>query len=431
MVEQYYYPIEKANTFINRICDKYDNTFQKIRVYGTNENPLFVARDVYMILNEIDDDKNLSKITKDYDIEEGEFTELIKNCPLMVYRDKDKTGTLSLMKSKVNVFTKYGVYRMMFSSKNKIAKVFRKFVYIVLKELEMKGEVKLIEAQEKLRNEMDMRHQKDLKKINTLSIINADLSRDAQEVQRLKELIHPDHLGEFDPDSSGLNVYEKQFGKKSIVYLVRDEYVNSEIFKLVVKSTSQKRRGRPRKNAIADEEELKSNDDVLDDPNTLIISSQSQFETEEDAIDVLGLINYEEQIGVPFEQLTLEYLRSIGYDGSQSLYLLISKPDGKMRDDNENFRPISEIYFANNNHYDAFLKEIEKSEGHLNVPGTKKIFNDIYRLPYEFILRTKNQILVQASLNIIELRPQKLRKRKGNDMQLELLEQSIREIEAN
>ena len=145
------------------------------------------------------------------------------------------------------------------------------------------------------------------------------------------------------------------------------------------------------------------------------------------------MINYEEQIGISFEYLTLEYLRSIGYDNEQLLYLLISKPDARTQKDNENFKPICEIYFANNNHYDEFIKEMNKSEGCLNIPGIKKIFNEIYRLPYEFVLRTKNQILVQASLNIIELKTQRSRKKVDNsdDMKQELLEQSIQEIEAN
>ena len=51
---KYYYPIDKANTFINKICNKYDDTFLNIRVYGTDENPLFIAKDIYAILNEKD-----------------------------------------------------------------------------------------------------------------------------------------------------------------------------------------------------------------------------------------------------------------------------------------------------------------------------------------------------------------------------------------
>lgn len=447
---KYYYPIDKANIFINKICNKYDDSFQNIRVYGTDENPLFVAKDIYAILNEKDIKnphikKHLSEIIHDYDTYNSKYQELIKECPLMIYRES-KLGKISFVKYKANVLTKYGMYRMMCSSKTKIAGVFRKFVYIVLDELEIKGEVKLIEAQEKLRNEIDFSHQKNLKKINALSIINADLSRDAQEVQRLKELIHPDHLGEFDPDSSGLNVYEKQFGKKSIVYLIRDEYVNSEILKLVVKKTTKKKCKLSKKNSndvldditvqISDSDCENTNiyyNDEKSDSNALIISSPYQFETEEDASCSLELINYEEQIGIPFEHLTLEYLRSIGYDNELPLYLFISKLDAKPLKDNDNFKPISEVYFANNIHYDAFIKEIKKLKAYKNIPGIKKIFNDIYKLPYEYVLHTKNKILIEASLNIIELKPQKLRKiaKTDNDSKEKILEQSIREIETN
>jgi hypothetical protein len=241
-------------------------------------------------------------------------------------------------------------------------------------------------------------------KVNRLSIINSNLSNDAQDVQKVKDLLHKNYLNLYNIETIGLNIYEELYGKKSIIYLVNDKYVNNEILKFSI-IKPEKSRGRPRKiklnNIKYSDNELSDDDNIKN--NIPIIDYTAKFKLESDAIEYLNLLNYEEFLGIPFEYITIEYLKSLDYDIDYPLYFYISKPDSKIRENQDNFKPISNLYFLNINHYNEFIKELDNYMAKFNIPNVKKIFNGIYKLPYFNILETKNNILIQARLNLVKL----------------------------
>lgn len=119
--------------FIKQIANNYDKKFENIRIYGTPENPLFIANDIQDLL----DLKDLN-VTKKYeqDLERVEV-------PI-----KTKKGIRNAV-----ALTEQGLYRALFTSKTEIAKSFRKFVTIVLRELRLHKVVTLEDALEKLKNQ--------------------------------------------------------------------------------------------------------------------------------------------------------------------------------------------------------------------------------------------------------------------------------------
>ena len=87
-----------------------------MRVYGTEETPLFVANDVGSILDIVHIDTTLNGL------DEGEV------CTI---------GVMDSLKrvQKTNMLTESGIYHLLCISRKPIAKQFRKFVFNMIKEL--------------------------------------------------------------------------------------------------------------------------------------------------------------------------------------------------------------------------------------------------------------------------------------------------------
>lgn len=148
--EGYFIPLENANTFINIIADKYDNSFKEIKVYGSNKYPLFRLsniRDILDIPRKTFDD-NIKNYRENY--------EILYNCKAQLV-DLRK-GETSITNRSIRMLTKFGVNRAMSISNKPIADRFRDFVNIVVHKLETEGEVKLNDALEKL--ELENKKQK-------------------------------------------------------------------------------------------------------------------------------------------------------------------------------------------------------------------------------------------------------------------------------
>ena len=98
--------------------------FANMRIYGTFENPLFLAKDLETFLG-----LNRTHISRDYD--EG-----VDYRKVMMQKSDGKMN-------EQNVFTERGLYEVIFRSRSDQAKKFKDFVFIVLKNLRTQGQVTL------------------------------------------------------------------------------------------------------------------------------------------------------------------------------------------------------------------------------------------------------------------------------------------------
>lgn len=98
-------------------------------IYGTIEEPLFLAKDVADWI----DHKNTSKMIADAELDD---TELVKNFIEITYSYSNGTRT---RKQESLFLTEDGVYEVLFQSRKPIAKQFKKQVKAILKEIRKTG----------------------------------------------------------------------------------------------------------------------------------------------------------------------------------------------------------------------------------------------------------------------------------------------------
>lgn len=121
-----------------QIVDKREVCGKFFKMYGTVENPLFLAKDV---ANWIEYDINqVGKMLKTVDEDEK----------IKILCDRNNiTGTSRARKTQEAWFlTEDGLYEVLFQSRKPIAKQFKKQVKAILKELRLKGKVELQEKME-------------------------------------------------------------------------------------------------------------------------------------------------------------------------------------------------------------------------------------------------------------------------------------------
>jgi hypothetical protein len=231
-------PIAKVDTFINKIIDKFHPSFKQVRVYGTNQDPLFVANDVYAIIidKSLDDpyiNKKLSTVIDNYIIQEtDEFKELIKNYPIES-KVRNKDGTNYTRTIKVNMLTRYGVYQMMADlNKYEIAKTFKKFINLVLKELEQEGVAYLEDIQKKHAHQIKFyREELEFARSENQMLINKNemLENDAEYVHEHRRNDKNVDMN-FDQDDYklGLKLYENIYGFICPIYLINDLWLDKQ-----------------------------------------------------------------------------------------------------------------------------------------------------------------------------------------------------------
>lgn len=120
-----YEEVDNAKSIIATISQQTRPIFSSMKIYGTSEQPLYVANDIGTLL-EI---KNIDKLLKNY---------TPKECIAARIKNVDKP---------IKLLTRHGMYRIMFDSTSPVSEVFRIFVYTVLDKLLDEGEVKLKSVQ--------------------------------------------------------------------------------------------------------------------------------------------------------------------------------------------------------------------------------------------------------------------------------------------
>lgn len=122
-------PIELKSNDLSMDFPIYESEeFKKIRIYGTIEDPLFIARDIRDALNL----KNLH-IEREQLFKWGE--DIVK------IRIQTSGG-----RQEAVAFTEKGLTTMVYQSRSPIASTYRMFIYLVMKRLRLKGVVTIKEA---------------------------------------------------------------------------------------------------------------------------------------------------------------------------------------------------------------------------------------------------------------------------------------------
>lgn len=121
-------PIPLEDNLFVELSSDFDPIFQNIRIYGTIEEPYFIANDVKKLLN-------ISKINYTRDFKEGLH---------IVYLEVDTGQGLGLRKN--IAFTEFGLYVALMKSTVPLAEKFQNFVCVVMKRLRLRGKVTMQEA---------------------------------------------------------------------------------------------------------------------------------------------------------------------------------------------------------------------------------------------------------------------------------------------
>jgi hypothetical protein len=332
-------PITNADTFINRIFNQFHPSFKKVRVYGTNKEPLFVANDVYAIIieKELDDEylnKNIHRITNKYNSDENnKYRKLIRSYPIEVNVKRGNSYYINTVR--VNMLTKFGVYRMMADLNSyAIAQTFESFIYIVLNELEEEGVAHFTSVVNKLILEkaaMDAN-------IDYLTEENKRLKeRNAQQesyVEYVQEHQQNDSNADinYDQDNSkiGLRYYEQTYGLVCPVYVIDDKWLTNEL-------TIKPKKKPARKPKKKEEDEYE--------------------EEEEDEPELLCEIeSYSGHLGCDYEYLTPTVLYGLE---TKAIYLEIGKPTKKSKPaPNAHKKVWKEFYFIDQDHYTQFMERM-------------------------------------------------------------------------
>ena len=184
----------KNSTDNTKKLDNIAKTFTDIKVFNTNQDPLFLASDIGIILGA------------------SNVNTMIKN-----YSNTEKINGIIIINGKPikKIFlTKHGVYRIMFNNRSKLSELFRAFIYKLLDYMENKGR----EISKELMAEVS---------IENPELVHEAIAEYKNNLQRYK------HLYELECNSRKmleLTVEELEFDKKELT--ITQTYNNLYIKKL-------------------------------------------------------------------------------------------------------------------------------------------------------------------------------------------------------
>lgn len=359
--DEYYVPLQNANTFINQIADKYDSSFKNITVYGTNEYPLFILKDIRSILD-------IPRQTLEYNIKKYRSHEILKNCKVQL---KIKRGDTTYIQNRDDVImlTKFGIYHAMFISDKPIAQIFQDFVYIVLHKLEMEKMVKLEDAKKELNKSIEkLADERDslLVKTHFYREENNRLATLEQQVATVEN-----YTIEGTPENKLVLLLKKKFFQKTPIYIVNPDYVNA---KYVIKR-------KPRTKKVTEKKE--NSDDVLIEQLEQFEEPQEQQSTKdgdftlEDAIFRYNLLEYQ----VPYNEVFAQDLRNYA---DMDFYYYIPAFRSKTERKPEIFQHVGDIEVLDRTHLNAVRDYFDNRKTSI----TK--LKNAYKTNYENIMSVLN-----------------------------------------
>lgn len=357
--EGYYIPQEKINTFIHQIIGEYDNSFEGIVVYGTENYPLFILRDIRNILG-------IPRKTVEDNIKKFREHEVLQNCKVIVKSTRNGKEYLQKQQN-TYMLTKFGLYHLMFISNKPIVHPFQDFVSIVLHKLEQDKIVELEEARELLKVSLD----KVTKDRDELLVTNHFMKKEFDTLLPLKDMCadKEDFGMDGNPEYKTL-LYCREFHCHKIpLYIVRDSYVNSKYIKKATASTSAIKKVSKKKSGKGptNTSELESMLD-LDCESDLQLESESQSDFE--------MITYE----IPFDELPTE----MQYNKDTEFYFHIPPFKSKAEKAPETYMRIGFLHVENKEHLDYIKKTMNDDK-----PSVTKI-KDVFATTHETIYSVLN-----------------------------------------
>lgn len=134
-------PMEISKDLVKSLGELYNPIFSNIRIYGSVEDPLFVAKDVQKLLQ-------LTTLSYSGDRFEDELE-----------KRKIKIQTNGGAQETV-VFTEQGLYKAIFASIVPVAKQFQRFITVVMRQLRTRGSVSIDQAIDGYKKEIVKEQQK-------------------------------------------------------------------------------------------------------------------------------------------------------------------------------------------------------------------------------------------------------------------------------
>lgn len=126
------------NKIINNINDENCNTFKNIKIYGTNECPLFIP-------SEIRDTLKIDPTTFKRKLNELEENEHFIICDYIGYSVSGSEENTRNQTQK-RLLTKFGLHELIYISNTAVAKLFKRFINVLLSDLENEGKIVLEKA---------------------------------------------------------------------------------------------------------------------------------------------------------------------------------------------------------------------------------------------------------------------------------------------
>jgi prophage antirepressor-like protein len=370
----FYIPLTEANTFINKIADEYDDSFKQITIYGSNEYPLFILKDVRGILDipRKTFEDNIKKFEKNL--------EILEKCKVQLIT-KRKDTEYKQNREDVDMLTKYGVYHAMFISDKPIAQMFRKFVYIILDKLEKEKVVRLEDAQNDLRKQLEL-EKKAYNKLNDRNLqIEGEIIKMQPIIERHVEYVDIMQDREMfamtgNQDYKILQLMYEMHATKTPIYIVNPEYVIEKYI-----SIDQKKKNKNESTTKISKKkclkEKKSDDKIFssDEEDNIININQLNSTNKLENIDP----NYLQELYQKYN--ILEYDHDWRYCNIQELedeldnnyYFALHTFKSQSKKNPKHYRKIADIWIIDNKHYNLIIEQFNNYPySHSSV---KKVFN--------------------------------------------------------
>ena len=164
--QKYLKKLEKSTEDERKRAKIIKKTFTEIKVYGSKTEPLFLARDIGILMGK----SHINAMVKKYD-------------------DNEKiSGYVRTHKGKIKemyFLTRFGVYRTFLTSRSKLSKVFRNFIYKLLDHMILFENAKLKELIKEFKNEHPGMIKESLEELNE----NYIKFKELYEVERKERLL--------------------------------------------------------------------------------------------------------------------------------------------------------------------------------------------------------------------------------------------------
>jgi hypothetical protein len=371
----YYYPLVRADTFIDQIIGEFCPQFKEIAVYCSSEFPLFMLNDIAEFLGI--SGKRL-RTFKERARKTGEYPYIIDNCK--INREQVRYKKAGNFKVNNNVMlTKYGFTALAFISESENALIFETFIHIILDKLEKDKIVHLNEAKESLKTHYEALL---LKKSQVLD--RTELERDHYIAKTNSAMYKMQRFDGLEACLEDIDVFNatgslenkmhryllETFCHKVEVYIVKQSYVEEKYIQQERKLLAKKKTKKHAPKKVAPKEIFSDSDA---DSNVDEIYSEVKEDIEEDyepAKFYIDLCQMRRKYELPdYREEFNEYVKSDFYDDQYYFAFSTFKHTPK---DYAIYHKITDIHVLDRKHYDSIIAKFSSDDQHKTL--VKNVF---------------------------------------------------------